>query len=242
MCDGVVVAEVASLLYRPVYTYPQVDRLLDLSKGTAKRWINGYTRAGRDYEPIIRPAARNTTWVLWGEYVEARLLAGWRNVDELPIVKLRWMAHYLREESGEDFPLATYATLMRPEGRTLVWRAQKVAGLPEDLALEVGTNQYIWTPVVDKLVEAADFGPDTTPDQRQLVDELNADDDYPLIKLDVRRRGGEPVIRDRNVRAATIADLIDAGEDKEEVADWYELSMEEIDQAVKYSRRHLRIA
>lgn len=234
--------QVGSLLHRPIYTYPQVDRLLGLTTNTARRWINGYRHGGRVYEPIIRPETRNTTWVMWGEYVEARLLAGWRDVDRLPIVKLRQLAEYLRRETGEEFPLATYATLMRPEGRTMVWEAQRFADLPQDLAIEVTSGQIVWTPVIERLVDAAGFAPDTTPDRRQLVAELTADDDYPLVKLDVRRRGGEPVIRGRNVRAATIADLITAGEHPDDVAEWYNLMAEEIDQAVHYSRRHLRIA
>lgn len=231
-----------SLLHQPVYTYPQVDRLLGLTSGTARRWINGYRHGRRTYKPIIRPEARNTTWVTWGEYVEARLLANWRDLDRLPIPKLRRLAEYLRRETGQEFPLATHSTLMRPEGRTMVWQAQQFADLPEDLAVEVGTGQIVWTPVVGRLVEAADFSPDTTPDGRRMVSELTADEDFPLIKLDVRRRGGQPVIQGRNVLASTIAELVAAGEPREDVADWYDLSAEQINQAVGYYRRHLRIA
>ena len=124
----------------------------------------------------------------------------------------------------------------------MVWEAQRFADLPQDLAIEVTSGQIVWTPVVERLVDAAGFAPDTTPDQRQLVAELTADDDHPLIKLDVRRRGGEPIIGGRNVRAVTIADLIMAGEHPDDVAEWYELTTEEIDQAVRYSHGHLRIA
>lgn len=44
---------IASLLERPVYTY-RGGRLRGLNPGTAKRWINGYRRNGREYEPIVR--------------------------------------------------------------------------------------------------------------------------------------------------------------------------------------------
>ncbi|MGH3823485.1 MAG: hypothetical protein ACRDRA_11750 [Pseudonocardiaceae bacterium] len=113
-------AQVISLLHRPVYTDPQVDRLLGVTSGTARRWINGYRRGRRAYEPIIRPESRNTTWVIWGEHIEARLLANWRDVDKLLIPKLRQLTEYLRRETGEEFPLATYSTLMCPEGRSMV--------------------------------------------------------------------------------------------------------------------------
>ena len=75
-----------------------------------------------------------------------------------------------------------------------------------------------------------------------MIAELTADEDFPLIKLDVRRRGGQPVIKGRNVRASTIAELAAAGESRDDVAEWYDLTAEQIDQAVGYFRRHLRIA
>ncbi|MGH3823484.1 MAG: hypothetical protein ACRDRA_11745 [Pseudonocardiaceae bacterium] len=48
----------------------------------------------------------------------------------------------------------------------------------------MSTGQIIWTPVVERLVEAADFGPETTSGDRQMMAELTADGDFPLIKLD----------------------------------------------------------
>jgi len=49
--------QIVSMPARPVYTYAEVDRLLPLTTGTAKRWIDGYERAGRAYDPWF---GRNT--------------------------------------------------------------------------------------------------------------------------------------------------------------------------------------
>jgi hypothetical protein len=38
---------VTSMLDREVYMYAEVDRLIGLRGGTARRWINGYERAGK---------------------------------------------------------------------------------------------------------------------------------------------------------------------------------------------------
>lgn len=57
---------VTSMLDREVYVYAEVDRLIGLHGGTAKRWINGYERAGTVYDPILRVAPRDTAWVTWG--------------------------------------------------------------------------------------------------------------------------------------------------------------------------------
>jgi hypothetical protein len=44
----------AALLERPTYGFPEVDDLLRLSPGTAKRWVDGYERQGRWYDPVVR--------------------------------------------------------------------------------------------------------------------------------------------------------------------------------------------
>jgi hypothetical protein len=50
---------VTSMLDREVYTYAEVDRLIGLRGGTARRWINGYQRGGRSYDPILATPARD---------------------------------------------------------------------------------------------------------------------------------------------------------------------------------------
>lgn len=45
---------VVSMLDRPVSSYAETDRLLRLTPSTARRWIDGYERAGREYPPVIR--------------------------------------------------------------------------------------------------------------------------------------------------------------------------------------------
>lgn len=64
-----------SLLDHAVYSYADVDRLVGLQPGTALRWLEGYTRQGRFYEPVLREERSGSDVVTWGEMVEARLLA-----------------------------------------------------------------------------------------------------------------------------------------------------------------------
>lgn len=103
-------AQVISLLDRPTYTHPQVDRLLSLSTGTANRWLNGYRRGGRFYEPILRIERSTTRWVTWGEFVETRLLANYRDVDDIPTTRMRKAVEFLRADSAPSTrsPAATY--------------------------------------------------------------------------------------------------------------------------------------
>jgi hypothetical protein len=65
-----------SVLDRRVYVMPDVDLYLGLPSGTARRWIDGYSRGGRSYPPVIREEPTGDETVAWGEFVETRLLAG----------------------------------------------------------------------------------------------------------------------------------------------------------------------
>jgi hypothetical protein len=51
LCDSFPMDRLPHVDEWPTYTYRQVDRLLDLSGGTAKRWINGYSRNRKKYPP-----------------------------------------------------------------------------------------------------------------------------------------------------------------------------------------------
>ncbi len=63
-----------SLLGRRIYSLSDVDRLLVLPPGTARRWIDGYDRGGVHYPPVIRAERTRDEEVTWGEFVETRLL------------------------------------------------------------------------------------------------------------------------------------------------------------------------
>jgi uncharacterized protein (DUF433 family) len=230
-------ADVVSLLQRPVYTYPQVDRLLGLTRGTAKRWLNGYTRNRVPYPPILRHQPSETRWVTWGEFVETRFFAGYRDVDNIPAKRMRRIVEVLREQFDTTYPLAYAAPFLYSDGRLLLYQAQRTAELPDEFATEVETGQIVLTPWVDRFVDSVRYD-----DEEGAVTALRPDADFPVVIADPLRRGGEPVLTGHNVRVATVASLVRGGESIDNVADWYNLSVDEVRQAVHYDRLHPRIA
>src|SRR5262249_18486788 len=133
-CGCAIVAsmgQVVSMLARPVYNYAEADRLLRLTPGTAKRWIDGYERAGRGDEPVVRQERTGSSWVAWGEFVETRLLSEFRS--SVPMIKLRPVVEWLRERVDRDYPLAYARPFLAPEGKELLVAAQVATGLDEEL-------------------------------------------------------------------------------------------------------------
>src|SRR5262245_50114045 len=111
------------LLARPVYGMAQVDRILGLHPGTAQRWIDGYTRAGRQYAPVVRVDSTGEDRVTWGEFSETRLLAEFRGAGAR-MIRMRPAVEKLREDLDTPYPLAFARPWVDPNGRELVLRAQ----------------------------------------------------------------------------------------------------------------------
>ncbi|AEH09401.1 MULTISPECIES: hypothetical protein [Protofrankia] len=80
--------DVIDLLERPLYGMSQADRILLLPAGTTRRWVDGYRRGDTAYSPVIRPTSTGDETVTWGEFVETRLLAGFR-ARGVPMIRLR---------------------------------------------------------------------------------------------------------------------------------------------------------
>lgn len=133
--------QVVSILARPVYSYAEVDRLLRLTPGTGKRWIDGYERAGRSQEPVVRQERTGSPWVTWGEFVETRLLSEFRS--SVPMIKLRPVVEWLRERLDRDYPLAYVRPFLAPDGKELLVAAQLATGLDEELWMVVPSQQGV---------------------------------------------------------------------------------------------------
>jgi uncharacterized protein (DUF433 family) len=238
------VGEVVSLLDRPVYTFREVDRLLGLNQDTTRRWVDGYRRAGKHYAPIVREESTGDRWVTWGEFTEVRLLSEYRDLDHIRIQKLRLVVGHLRAEFGHRYPLAYAQPFLVPEGREILMRAQLAADLNEDLFVVVRTGQLVVTPRVDRFVRAATFAVDPfRPSSKQeIAVRFQADPRYPDVAIDPEQRSGRPTIVGRGVLVTTLAELVLAGDSAEDVASWYDLTRDQVEQAVDFTATHNLVA
>jgi hypothetical protein len=107
---------IADLLDRPVYGIGQVDGLVGLSGGTARRWIEGYSRGDRTYPPVVREEPTGS------ELVTAKPRPSPRGGG-------RESPHHSPPGTGRHH-LASLPTTHAPRARRAVWarRAQLVEG------------------------------------------------------------------------------------------------------------------
>lgn len=216
---------VSELLDRILYSIPQVDRVLGLTGGTARRWIEGYERGGRRYPPLIRTEVSGEELITWGEFVETRLLSEYREAG-VPIVHLRPAIEKLREEFDSRYPLAHARPFLDVEGRELVMRAQTDVGLERPLQLVVvRNNQLVVADRARQFVESVEYKDD-------IVERLHPAPDLREVVIDPLRQFGEPVVR--SVPTEVIAEQVRAGDPPEMIMDLYELSRKQVDAALRY--------
>jgi uncharacterized protein (DUF433 family) len=220
---------VIDLLDRPVYGISQVDRLLNLRSGTARRWIDGYWRDGNFYQPIVRQETTGESLVTWGEFVETRLLAEYRDAG-VRIGNLRGAVIDLRRNFG-NYPLARARPFLEPFGKQLVLQAQESVDLDADLQLVVlGSNgQLLLSDKVTDFVAAVEY------DDEGRAARLRPDPAIPAVMIDPLRSSGDPVVR--SVPTEVIAEQIRAGDSEEWIAELYDLELDQVLAAVRFEQR-----
>jgi uncharacterized protein (DUF433 family) len=228
------VDQAVSMLDRPVYNYAETDRLLRLTPGTARRWTDGYERAGRQYQPVVRVEPTGSPWVTWGEFVEARLLSEFR--ASIPLVKLRPVVDWCREHFDPVYPLAYARPFLQPAGREMLAAAQQATGLDEELWMVVPSGQgALLAPTSRRFTSATSY-----PDTEGTAEYLIADLATPNVVFHPARREGQPTVH--SIRTETIAELVAAGEPMQFVASTYYLRLGEVEEAVVYEASRRRAA
>ncbi|CAJ1506248.1 DUF433 domain-containing protein [[Mycobacterium] kokjensenii] len=201
-----------------------MDRLVGLYPGTAKRWLEGYTRGGKFYDPVLREEPTGSDSVTWGEMVESRLLAEYRSRD-VPVQRLRPAIVALRSEFGR-YPLAHARPFLDVEGRELVRVVQERVGLERPLQLVVVRNgQLVLAVPAEQFQSAVGYTDD-------VVAHMLPDLRTPDVVMDPRKAFGQPAIR--GVRTESLAEDYRAGTGRDELADLYDLAPGEVDEAIRF--------
>ena len=212
------------LLDRAIYSYADVDRLVGVPSGTARRWLEGYEREGRFYDPVLRPSPTGGDEVTWGEMVEARLLAEFRRRD-VTVQRLRPAIVELRQEFGR-YPLALARPFLDVEGRELVRLVQEQVGLERQLQLVVVRNgQLVLADSAERFSSAVEYSDNA-------ASRLRPSPRSPAVVMDPARTFGQPAIR--SVRTETLAEDFRAGASREQLTDLYDLTSDEVEDALRF--------
>lgn len=219
-------------LERPVYDFGAIDSLLGLTAGTARRWIDGYERRGRLYEPVVRERSTGVEVATWGEFVETEFLASYRDAG-VPMIRMRPIVAGLREQFGVRYPLATVQPYV-DDARRVVYELQEEEELEQSMRLvvEAQAGQLTFAPQVQRFKKTVQF---EETREGTIVTRLLPLGSHRKVVIDPLKRFGAPVVR--SVPTEVLASLVRAGEPIEWVAEQYELELDDVLDALEYERQ-----
>jgi uncharacterized protein (DUF433 family) len=215
------------VLHRELYTISEAARLLRIPASTLRWWLEGRDQ----YAPVIRPEPTGAGAVTWGEFVEAGFLREYRQARSLQL--LRPVVEKLREGFEVPYPLAHFKPFVGP-GLQLTLEAQRSADLPEDLTIvyEITTGQLVLAYEATEFLQRVDFA----PSGQQWAERIYPAGRQSPVVIDPGFSFGAPTIR--GIKTGAIAELVDAGEPPEAVADDFSLEVTEVKAAVSYEWQH----
>ncbi len=230
VCDNDAVVE-ATILDREVYAMSEAARLLGVRTARLRSWVDGYSRAGRTYEPVIRLRSTGSDVLTWGEFVEAGYLREYRIKHEISLQRLRPAIIALREQFGVPYPLAHAKPYVAD--RELVFELQEGLGLSGSLAplVVVRNRQLILSDAARSFVEKVEFA---SPENGPVV-RLYPDSRSSPVSIDPERAFGAPAVR--GVRTETLFELFRAGESVDQIARGYDLDPSAVEAALRYEAR-----
>lgn len=224
ICATIAYMSSVPVLERRIYGMRDIDLYLRLPAGTARRWIDGYTRAGKSYPPVIREEQSGDETASWGEVVETRLLSEYRDRG-VSVQRLRPAVQRLRDELNTPYPLAHSHTLLDVVGKELVLRVQQGTDPDPSLAMVVVRSGQL------QLTDPAQHFVDRVSFASGYAASLLGDTEG-LVTLDPLRAMGRWSVR--AVPTEVLAEGFRAGESIESLASLYELQIDEVTAALRF--------
>lgn len=215
---------------RPSYPLAEAARYLKVPVATVRSWA-----FGRDYETavgtkrfpaIITPASRQPPLLSFWNLIEAHVLRALRTEHGVPVRAVRKAVAMAEAEFGVTRLLLS-RKLLAGAGQVFLRRYGELIEL-------TASGQLAMRRVLEAHLKRVEWDDRQFPMRLYPFPSAEAlTSDHP-IAIDPLVAFGRPVIVCRGVTTAVIAQRIDAGESEQDLAADYDLSLEDIEQAIVY--------
>jgi uncharacterized protein (DUF433 family) len=225
-------SEAMDIRNQPSYGTAEAARYLRLPAATLRTWL-----VGRDYpkgearatfHPLIKPAGKQPLLLSFFNLIEAHVLRALRTEHGVAIRELRKAITYA-EKTLNIQPLLLSIDLRTNAGQVFLDKYGELINLSASgqLAMRKLFEDHLGRVEWDEWQFPVRLYPYANSTQRAA--------DH-AIAIDPKIAFGRPIVKRAGVSTAAISDRIDAGETVAALAEDYALSVEEIEQAVLYSR------
>jgi uncharacterized protein (DUF433 family) len=222
----------ADIRNQAAYGPAEAARYLRLPSATLRTWLVGraYPKGGElaKFAPLIRPAHQQPLQLSFFNLIEAHVLRALRTEHGVALPELRKAIAYAQKKLDIDRLLLSQE-LRTHAGQVFLDRYLELINLS-------ASGQLAMRKMFEDHLQRVEWDAWQFPVRLYpYVDATRRGGARP-IAIDPKIAFGRPIIQRAGVSAGVIAQRIDAGEQVQDLAADYDLSAEEIEQAVMYTR------
>lgn len=207
-----------------IYTVPEAARLTRVSSTRIHGWIKGYR--GSD-KPLIHRQI---------PVIDGKANLGFLDLMEVKFVNafvsqgvswktIRLAAQRARSQFNHEHPFSTHR--FRTDGRTIFSETLEETG--DSKLLDLVKNQFAMYRVIEKsLLEGVEFDGAGEAIRWRPMSDLD------MVVVDPRRSFGRPILEATGVPTRVLYEAFTVEGDAKRVASWYEVTPEEVRQAVEF--------
>lgn len=216
---------------QPAYTLAEAARYLKVAPATLRSWVIGRPyqtgKGPAHFKPLIRPASNPPPMLSFWNLIEAHVLRALRTDHGVKMDALRTAIQYAQRSLDVDRLLLS-PELRTDAGKLLLARYGELIELSASgqVAMRRMFNEHLARVEWDNWQFPVKLYPAT-------AETLSG---ARPIAIDAQVAFGRPVIAKRGITTSAIADRIDSGETVDDLAADYDLSVDEIEEAVLYER------
>jgi uncharacterized protein (DUF433 family) len=214
----------------PLYTLAEVAHHVHVPRATLRAWLEG-----RDYQASgeVRHSARvlarpdpNDERLSFNNLIEAHVLRALRTRHGIPMNEVRRALAYAEAECGIERLLINEALMAAP-GEMFLREYGRLLSLTHSgqFAMEAVLKSFLQRVVRDAQGFPVRLYPFVAPDVYH---------DHRVIAIDPRLAYGRPSVASKGISTAILVDRTNAGETIEELAEYYGLNRDDVEEAILY--------
>ncbi len=208
----------------PCYSYREAAHYISVPTSTLRAWCRG-TRGG--FRPVIDPDGAPGEGLSFLNLVEAYVLAAIRRVHNIPMPRVREALDFVGHRLDIDRPLAHVELLT--DGLDLFLKE-----LDSLMKVTRQTGQYAMPPLLDAHLQRIRRDDSGMPIKLYPFTRKDVSPEaLRAIEVDPRFAFGRPVLAGRSVPTVVIADRFKAGDTISDIAGDYEVSTDQIEEALR---------
>lgn len=226
----------------PAYNILQASRYLKIPRETLRRWVRGQafpsSKNSYVFKPVIKLPDRERPLLSFVNMIEAHVLDGMRRQYSVPFYKIRDGLAFIEEKYPSKHPLAD--RLFRTNGVDLF-----IEDLDEFVKIS-GRGQMVMRGIMETFLHRIDRSIEGTPVQIfPFLRKPNRIGDRDVDRLEQQPRSvvinplisfGRPILAGTGVPTDVVADRFNAGEDFNELAEDYGITLSQVQEALRYER------